>query len=359
MTLNNMLSTFEQVQKVNAGRVRPLCPVFGECQGCLYQDMAYVDELRLKEEQLKELLGQTLRLSSRVYRPIVTSPKPYHYRNRLDLKLKRTKDGVLIGFTPVQKRGVLPVEACYIAQKNISGFIPELKRQAIEQLPAKYREANLVVRTGDDNRVLWGGIGRRSCHLQAKDYLWTRIAGKKIFYSLDTFFQANLSILPELLKTLRSFAIWKPRPTLYDLYGGVGLFGIILSDRAQRIVLAEENPASLALARHNIAFNGIKNMEVLAGKVEECLPALMAGKTCGMDVALLDPPRAGLSARACDLVAGWTQLSHLIYLSCHPEALARDLAQLTEGGWAVERVIPFDFFPKTKHLETLVLLKRA
>ncbi len=355
-----MTLTQQNHKNVDRG-VQPLCPVFGECLGCLYQNIDYANELSIKEGWLKELFKASpdLDLPDDVYRPIVPSPRPYHYRNRLDLKLKRTKEGeVFIGFTPENRRGVLPVDACFIADQHISDFIPEVKTQAIDQLPPKYKIANLVVRTGDDGRVFWGGIGRRSCQLPEEDYLWTEIGERRIFYSLDTFFQANLSILPKLFDVIRSLSVWETKPVLYDLYGGVGLFGISLLDQAEEVILIEENPASLKLACYNAAFNKARHFKILEGRIEDQLPGLLERRAGQANVAMIDPPRAGLSERARDLIGGARSLKNILYLSCNPESLARDLSYFARQGWCIERVVPFDFFPKTKHLEVLVLLNR-
>lgn len=342
-----------------AGSVRPPCPVFGECGGCFYQNIAYPEELGIKEKQLRDLLRESAGIPENVFSPIVPSPKPYHYRNRLDLKLKRTKDGdILIGFTPADDgRGIVPVEACFTADRNISDFIPALKRQAVERLPAKYRTANLVVRTGDDGRALWGGIGRRSCRLPERDYLWTEIGGKRIFYSLDTFFQANLPVLPKLFDAIRALPCWDPAPVFYDLYGGVGLFGIGLSDKVRKVILVEECASSVRLACYNAVYHRLTNVKIVEGKVEDRLPLLLKEGGSSRGVAMADPPRAGLSDGALRLLAAANAFSHILYLSCNPAALAHDLHGFIDGGWQVEKIIPFDFFPRTKHLEVLALLK--
>ena len=351
-----MEPTLEE-QCLPTGEVKAPCPVFGKCQGCLYQNIRYSDELKIKEEWLRGLLPASLEIDDGAFAPVVPSPKPYHYRNRLDLKLKRTiEKGILIGFTPVDRRGILPVEECFIAEENISRFIPELKKQAIERLPAKYRLANLTVRSGDDGRVLWGGIGRGSCALLPKDYFWTQVGALKIFYSLDTFFQANLSILPALVEVIRGLEIWDPAPVFYDLYGGVGFFGLVLAGKVDGVVHIEENSASMQLARYNVRINGVENFKAVEGKVEDKLPGLLARAPAKTKVAMVDPPRAGLSPKACAYLAAARELDHLMYLSCNPESLARDLGVFVDEGWKVRRVRPFDFFPKTKHLETLVLL---
>ena len=138
----------------------------------MYQDIPYSEELVIKEEKIKDLFKDTINNnSSDIFEPIVPSPKHYHYRNRLDLKLKRIqKQNLLIGFSPKgRKHGVVPIDNCFIAQGEIARFIPELKQQAQVKLSDRYQMANLVVRTGDDGRVFWGGIGRRSCQLEEKD----------------------------------------------------------------------------------------------------------------------------------------------------------------------------------------------
>jgi len=334
------------------------CPVFGECGGCFYQNIPYEEELKGKEAKLKSLLKETLALGDDLFEPIVPSPKPYHYRNRLDLKLLRTrKKEIFMGFSPREGRRMIPVDACPIADERISAFIPELKTQVMAKLPEKYRLANIVVRNGENGRVLWGGIGRGSCQLQEEDYFWVDIHGRKIYYSLDTFFQANLSILPRLFERLKAFDFWSEQEiSFYDLYGGVGLFGIGLADKVKKVFLIEECQASLRLARYNVRVHHFQNFEVVEGRVEDKLPVLLQGSPGGHQVAFIDPPRAGLSPSALRLLASAKNLNYLFYLSCNPEALARDLTCFVNQGWKVKRIMPFDFFPKTRHLETLVLL---
>jgi len=340
------------------GDVKPLCPVFGECGGCLYQNIPYSDELMIKENFLKNLFNKSFDLDEHIYHEIVPSPKPYHYRNRLDLKLKRTRTNeVFIGFTPMNKRGVIPVEACPIADENISDFIPELKRQAVAQLPQKYKNANLTIRTGQDGRVFWGGIGRRSCQLSEQNYFWMDIEGKRIFYSLDTFFQANGSILPRLFDMIKCFAFWNSTSTLYDLYGGVGFFSIGLADQVKKVIMIEQNIASLNVARTNIDFNKLDNIEIIDGRVEDHILGLLTTKKSEVNVAMIDPPRAGLSKQVRQLLAKAGGLKYILYLSCNPESLVHDLDEFVKEEWEIQNVIPFDFFPKTKHLETLVLLQ--
>lgn len=241
----------------------------------------------------------------------------------------------------------------------VSDFLPELKKQAEARLPAKYRNANLVVKTGDDNRVFWGGIGRRSLTMKPEDYLWTVVSGKKIFYSLDTFFQANLSILPEVIERLTTLVPEDPRLTFYDFYGGVGFFSVCLADRVGKVVLIEENVHACRVALFNFAHHRIANYEIIDGRMEDKFDGITAGAADGKKCVLVDPPRQGLSLEVASQLAETTGLDHIIYLSCHPETLARDIKIFAEKAWEVAAVIPFDFFPRTEHIETLVELRRA
>lgn len=337
----------------------PVCSVFGRCGGCQHQDISYEDELRLKDNKVRRLLQDALALPEAVFLPIVASPRAHNYRNRLDLKLLKRKNGsVHIGFSPAMPGPVVEMMECPLAMERISDFIPRLRQEATIKLPSKYKMANLVVRCGDGNEVRWGGIGRRSTRLSDKEYLFTEIGGKKVFYSLDTFFQANLSILPLLRESLRSLPIWGSEAVFYDLYGGVGLFSLMVNDQVLKVVNIEENPQAVRLARWNMMQNRIANMDIIEGKVEDSLPNLIKAERADNNIVMVDPPRAGLSQSSLALLRDISRTRHLLYLSCDPESLVRDLKGLLTGNWHISSVRPFDFFPRTRHLETLVHLAR-
>ncbi|MBP9864801.1 MAG: class I SAM-dependent RNA methyltransferase [Candidatus Omnitrophica bacterium] len=347
-----------------AERIDPLCSVFGVCGGCAYQDVSYADELLTKQALVQELLQQELGLESCVFRPIVESPQSYGYRHRLDLTFRKTRAGeFLMGFMPESRKKVLEIDSCPIAMKPVSDYLPALKKAAIERLPQNYETANLVVRTGGDARVMWGGIGRHSLRMREEDYLWTEIEGRRIHFSLETFFQANLSILPVLIKTVRERLALTKDTVFMDLYSGVGLFGLCLAGEAGQIVMMEDYPASVKIARYNAAKLGLESkIEFCEARVEDALPGLL-DKYRGRKIqAMIDPPRHGLKPEALETLkacAASGVLEKWLYLSCYPPALLRDLKELCAAGWQVQSVTPLDFFPRTKHLETLVELVPA
>ncbi len=338
---------------------KPLCPLFGSCGGCQYQDIPYEEELSRKELILKELLTKELNLSEDIFDPIAPSPEFYHYRNRLDLTLRKRNNGERqMGFMLPGTQRLQEVATCAIARKEINDFIPSLKEEAVAKLPENYKVANLVVRVGEDGRVFWGGIGRHSLRMKEENYFWVTVKGRKIFYALNTFFQANLSILEKIVSRIESLIVWKDGTVFLDLYSGVGLFGIALADRAREVVMIEEGGDSVDLARFNVQYHRLENVKMTVGKVEIQLPEILKslqGRPC---VALIDPPRGGLASSAIETLGEATNLESLFYLSCSPESLARDLKHLSKVGWKVRRIMPFDFFPRTRHLETLAWLHR-
>ena len=342
--------------------VSAVCPVFGACGGCQYHHLDYAEELILKEAALKEILRAQIPLGDDLFHPITASPKVYHYRNRLDLKLVNRRNGdVHVGFSPVDRGPVIEIDACPIAMEPISAFIPQLRREAAAQIPREYRMANLTVRCGQDadgSGVRWGGIGRKSLRLEARDYFYVDILGRRIYYALDTFFQANLSILPALINLLRAQDIWSKDAVFFDLYGGVGFFGLCVNDLVGKVVNIEENVHAVRLAKYNLSANSLENVEAREGRVEDVLPPLLSATVSTENIVMVDPPRAGLSQEAVVLLNGLKRVRYLAYLSCDPGNLAVNLKDLVAGGWQIMEICPFDFFPRTRHLETLVLLKR-
>jgi tRNA/tmRNA/rRNA uracil-C5-methylase (TrmA/RlmC/RlmD family) len=349
----------EFLMEENTQKEVPLCPVFGQCGGCQYQDIPYAEEIVLKEAAFRDALKSKMDCSEWDIQPIVASPKVYFYRNRLDLKLVRTRKGTIhVGYSPAHKGGLLEIERCPIGIEKIADYIQTMRKDATENLPEKYRMANLTLRCGEGDKVFWGGIGRKSNHLSPENYFYFEFQGKKIHYSLDTFFQANLSILPLLAEKMRGLPIWSKDAVVFDLYGGVGLLGLLIHDLVKGVINIEENAHAVSVADHNVKFNGIANVATLEGRVENVLPGLLDQMDFEGNIIIVDPPRAGLTEKAVEHINGLLKVKHLLYLSCNPETLAVNLAGLIAGGWKVSQIQPLDFFPRTRHLEALAVLHR-
>lgn len=337
--------------------IEPPCFYFGTCGGCAYQHFIYEDELKLKEENLKKLFYESLNLPRKIFSPIVPSPDPYHYRSRLDLSFRRHRDETQLGFMVEGTRQHININSCSIARKEISDFLPLLKQIATERLPENYKSANIVVKTGTDGRVRWGGIGRKSLKLRESDYLWTEIEGRKVFYSLDTFFQANLEILPLLIQKLRTLLELTPQTCLLDLYAGVGLFWVAFAREVKEVWAVEENRSAVRLAEFNRHHHGFGNVFLKDEKTEDCLDEILDLTDGVPKAAIVDPPRKGLSPTAVEKLVRSKDIGRLVYVSCHPPALVRDLSAFLEAGWQIDSVTPMDLFPRTRHLEVLTSLR--
>lgn len=337
-------------------KVQPLCPYFGPCGGCGYQDVSYEEELRIKERNLKELFKEKLVLPDADFLPVLPSSSPDFYRSRLDLTFRRSRGALRLGFNSEGIGALIPIDACSIARPEINRFLPELKRLAAERMPAEYQNANLVIKTDDSGKIRWGGIGRGSLKLEETDYLWTEIEGKRIHFSLESFFQANLAILPSLMPVLRSFLELDERTHFLDLYAGVGLFWGVLAPEAAATWAVEESGSSLRVAEFNRCYLRYSNVYLKAGRTEDILEEVLEESRGRRQAALVDPPRQGLTPAALEKFLKAKTLNPLVYISCNPEALVRDLIEFQNAGWKIDRIAPCDFFPRTRHLEVIARL---
>lgn len=344
-------------------RVQPACAVFGACGGCRYQDRPYAEELAIKQGQVRSLFVEGLGLSEELLEPITPSPVEYGYRNGLDLTFIRTRrdNKYLLGFMKERSsNNIVTTDACPVARREASDFLPQLREAAAAKILPGQRAVNLVVKVSGDGRLKWGGIGRGSLNLSPSDYLWADIGGKRIYFSLDTFFQANTPILSSVVDRMGRWAAWDRQKTFfYDLYAGVGLFGFLMADRVKRVVMIESAGPSMDCARHTCETGLYMNVDIREGRTEKEFPRLLEEGIPADAIALVDPPRRGLSPEALESIASVPRLDALFYLSCGPEALYRDLKAFLKRGWTVKKIAAFDFFPKTKHIETLALLAKT
>jgi tRNA/tmRNA/rRNA uracil-C5-methylase (TrmA/RlmC/RlmD family) len=223
----------------------------------------------------------------------------------------------------------------------------------------KYRRACMVIRT-DEKKLAWGGIGKGSLRQSFEDGFEFIYHDVKVGYSLQTFFQSNLAILPKLIDAMKDMLKLTEKDTFYDLYGGVGLFALTVGEACHQAVIMELNCDSILWAKHNKELNQRENLRIVEGAVEDKLDEVyQESASTGRHCAVIDPPRSGLHENVCLYLRDQLFLERWIYLSCNPETQARDLKIICEtGDWNIEKIEPWDFFPKSYHVESLVLLVR-
>jgi tRNA/tmRNA/rRNA uracil-C5-methylase (TrmA/RlmC/RlmD family) len=307
-------------------RVEPPCPYFGGCGGCQYQHIAYDEQLRLKHKQISDLFERVGKIPRDVVRPVIGCPQTYGYRNRIMIRSQWNKpeQKLNIGFVRWDCGLVEDIESCKIAEPALNEQI----RYVREHPPAK------------------GGIK-----------VVLRIPPEGWEVPPDSFFQNNFFLLPRLVETVRDILRQSGARHLIDLFCGVGFFGIELADTVESFVGVEYDRMALSAARRNLAARGRTNGEFVAGAVEEVLPSLLTRFSPATTSVLLDPPRKGCNRSTLELLRQQPP-AQLIYVSCHPATMARDLNVLcADGVFNLVQVVPLDMFPQTQHVECVADLR--
>ena len=294
------------VETASPDRIEAPCPYFSECGGCSYQHITYTRQLEIKSAQVEQTLRRVGKLETVPMRPVVAAPQPYGYRNRIRVH----SEGGVTGFYAHDARVLVDIEQCLLA-------VPEVNR-------ALRRLRQTPVREGDYS---------------------LRAPGGGPFFE-----QTNPEVAALLVETVRTAA--RGKKVLVDAYCGAGLFARALADRFEKVIGIEENSAAIESARRQAQ----PHETYIAGEVSAHLGEVLTTHTAEDTTLLLDPPTEGLSARVCDLVLSGGP-AEVIYVSCNPATLARDLG-LLRSSYELLSVTPLDMFPQTAEIEVVTHLVR-
>jgi len=345
-----------QIIEASPHRVEPPCPVYGQCGGCQYQHIQYEETLRIKENQLKETLGRIGGIQEEsLFQRIIPSPQPYGYRSSITLKAKQVSDGFQLGYVARDNKSFIPILGCPIASPKINQNLKSISESLPDQeLSALIRE--ITVKEGK-GKVLFYPHYRKPYQFKTKDRLFFDFQGLSVGYGLNSFFQINQGLIPKIIRILREYLSPRPGEKLFDLYAGSGIFSLGLANDFYQVIALEESKEAVRCFQENIQQNGIKNVVACRGKVEERLKPLFEEHKGKLQSVLLDPPREGLQSAVIPTLKN-LDFRKMIYISCEPSTLARDLKLLKEI-YSLKKIFPLDMFPQTKHIETIVLLERA
>jgi tRNA/tmRNA/rRNA uracil-C5-methylase (TrmA/RlmC/RlmD family) len=308
-----------RVIAASSGRVTPECPHFGACGGCQYQHIAYPHQLEYKRKQVADLFQRVGGIDPALVDPVLPCPAPYGYRNRIMIRSQWNKpeQRLNIGFVRYDSRLVEDVSECKIAEPGL----------------------NELIRAVRDNPPPRGGI---------KVELRMPVEGWEV--GPGSFFQNNFHLLPGLLDTVKTLLHNGGSRHLLDVYCGVGFFGISLAGQVDSFVGVEYDRRAIESAQRNAAVRQVANGEFVAGKAEDLLPALLERFRADQTTALLDPPRRGCQPGTIRTLLE-VRPRQIIYVSCHPATMARDIKLLCEEAYALQRIVPLDMFPQTQHVE--------
>ncbi len=377
-----------EVVEAGAPRVDAPCEHYPACGGCRFQDLAYEAQLEAKAAQVDEALRRIGRVDDPPLEPIVPAESQFHYRNKMEYSFTATPDGPALGFHRAGRWDeVLDIGKCWLTTdlgNAIRAAVRDWARantlQAYDQAEHTGFLRHLVVREGrNTNQALVQLVtapGRldadgfvaalerfpevRSIHwsvndrpaevtnlptqlLHGVDAIEEELCGLRFLVRPNAFLQTNTAMAERIYELAREFAGLTGEESVYDLYCGIGTIGLMMARDALTVWGIEVSEESVACALENADLNGIANAAFYAGP----------------DVAVVDPPRAGLSGKALRRLAR-LEPQRIVYVSCNPTTLAGNVKELeAEWGYRLMRARPVDMFPHTPHIETVALLERG
>ena len=383
-------------------RVAPGCPAYGRCGGCSCRHMSYECELAFKLGKVNDALRR-IGGADIVCDGILVSEDTERYRNKAIYAIGGSAAEPVYGFFRANSHDVVGVEGCLLqsesADRCAAAVCGWMRRYGVEPYDVKSGSGSVrhvFTRTARDGSAVCcvvsaGGFGaktqplvdalREACPelkgvvlcvnrtrgntVLAGDFhtLWGEpdltdtLCGFEFEIAPQAFYQVNPPQAERLYRRAVELALPEPGGTVLELYCGAGTISLALAARAKRVIGAEIVPEAVENARANAQRNGVKNVEFICADAAEAA-ARFAGEGGRPDVIVVDPPRKGMSAEALDAVASM-QPERIVYVSCDPATLARDIARLRPHGYLAERATAVDMFPRTAHVETVVLLSKG
>ena len=389
----------------SAHRIRPACIVADKCGGCQWQAVDYPRQLTAKEQQVKSALERIGGFETIPIQPILAALQPLGYRNKATYPLARGTGGTVkagyyrrgthqivnLNHCPIQHEALNPllVDAKAVVKSKgwslynekkhqgrlrhlslrvghntgqtlltlvTTGYLPEVKEQAEQWIE---NHSSLVgvclnINPGQTNKI----FGDETLCLAGQTHLEEVFLGLRLRIQPTTFFQINTAQAEALVKIVLDQLSLQGNETVIDAYCGIGTLSLPVAQRAARCMGIESHAKSVAQARQNAALNGLQNADFFVGAVETVLPDISARQSNPIDVVVLDPPRKGCDRTVLDTLIE-VKPKRIVYMSCNPATLARDLKILCSNGYDLTRVQPADFFPQTAHVECVAFLEQA
>ncbi len=375
------------------------CSVSKKCGGCQYQGISYREQLASKQKRMKKLLGKFGNV-----RPIIGMDDPFYYRNKVHAVFDRDRKGnIICGTYEAKTHKVVSVEECMIEDKVSQEIIRTIrdmlksfkiktydedtgygllrhvlvrrgfstgeimvvlvlaspifpsKNNFVKALRKKYPQITTVVLNINDKKTSMV-LGERDIVIYGKGFIRDTLCGCSFRISPQSFYQVNPVQTEILYKTAIEYAGLGRKETVIDAYCGIGTIGLVAAKSAKNIIGVELNPDAVRDAKINARENKITNARFYQGDAGEFMETMaMNGQSA--DVVFMDPPRTGSDRK---FVSSMLKLSpsRIVYISCGPETLARDLAYLTGNGYEVRKIQPVDMFSFTDHCENVCLLTK-
>jgi 23S rRNA (uracil1939-C5)-methyltransferase len=402
-------------------RVEPICPVAGKCGGCQMMQMDYRAQLRFKERKVAQDLirigGFSPELVAKVMQPIIGMEEPYHFRNKAQYPIQEDEQGnPIAGFYALRSHRVVESDRCYLGvdvNEEILAIVKDYMRankvSAYDETTGKGLLRHVLIRVGFSSKevmvcliingstlpaasdliarlqqvegmtsisvnsntrrdnVIMGNVTKT---LWGSDYITDAIGGVQFQIQPRSFYQVNPVQTEKLYGKALEYANLTGQETVWDLYCGIGTISLFLAQKAKTVYGVEIVPEAIEDAKRNAALNGMDNAHFYVGKAEEVLPeyyeqgsihgekiAAADEKLKAPDVIVVDPPRKGCDEKCLSTMVQMAP-KRIVYVSCDPATLARDLKFLCAEGYELQEVTPVDQFGHSLHVESTVLLTR-
>jgi len=362
-----------EVLKESEIREDPQCPVFDRCGGCQFQHIEYSEQLKIKQQIFTETLERLGRLKNLKILPIISSSRPYGYRSKLGLSIWFEHNSYSVGYHLEGSSEKLPIDRCPIASEGVNKLLSGLSNyfNNLEffgtnefRLHITEGEGIFITATSKDGSVLdltkvlvnndeeLPGLFNNKYE---REFCFDTL-GVTFFSVPSVFLQANKYINEKMIETVNKWTLVSANRNVLDLFCGIGNFTLHLAKNSKFVLGIDNSKKAIRLAKKNAQINNCSNIKF---KKKDCKDALtdMVNAKAKFDFVLIDPPRQG----AINIIPELIELNpkKIIYVSCYPPTLARDLKALNGSGYRVSKIQCFDMLPQTYHIESLTLLQRA
>jgi len=390
------------IERLNRSPYRqaPKCKHFSDCGGCELMHMDYDVQAAFKKYRI-ELMVKKLDQKDITVEEITAMVNPYHYRNKVEIKFAQGPKGIKVGFFKAKSHHLVDLQECHIMQKKSFEVLNILRNLANQyQIPAydaikntgvlksaviressKNKEMSLLININTDliphetdfvkslteaipeikgigiSKTLdESGFSDEEIRLvYGREYIVDEILGKKFEIGFRSFFQVNTLQAERLYKKAIEFAKFNGSERVIDAYCGIGSIALSIADKVNKVFGVEIVKSAVTDAKRNARINGIKNALFELGHVDE---VLLKWKGFNFDAIIVDPPRKGCSKELLNTIIDM-KIPKIIYISCNPATLQRDLEYLLEKNYKINRIAPVDMFPQTSHVETVVLMSKV
>lgn len=386
-------------------RIQPDCPVYNSCGGCVYRHMTYTAEAEVKRQKVFDAITRIGEIKEPNLSDIILSDKTNGYRNKAQLPIGKNKENkITVGFYAFKSHRIIPSDNCMLQPPVFTDIINIFKLWAQDYNPVPYNEEthkgmlrHLYIRYGEktgeimvclviNGKKIAGEqqlaimlkekikgfksliintntektnviLGKKCTTVYGSDYITDILCGLRFKISPLSFYQVNPPQAEKLYNKARQYAALTKDDILLDLYCGTGTIGLTMANECKKLIGVEVVEQAVEDAKENARLNNINNAEFI------CADAAIVAKRLEKegikpDVIVLDPPRKGCDSSLIDTVAKMNP-KRIVYVSCDPATLARDLKLFTQNhGYTLQEATPFDLFPRTAHVETVVLLSR-